>query len=403
MAKYKYEAKDINGKLIKGTVEAGSDKEAARIIASQGLFLINLKKEHSRFDVKNAFDVSIFHKRDLMIFCRELAIMLNTGMNLVDCLQILRKQASEKWKQKMISSISTEVQNGNLLSDAMKKQGSLFSKTFIALVHAGEISGTLDTVLNKLAAHEEKRFVSREKFITLLTYPAILMCIMFFVLIFVINFLLPTFASLFVSLKAELPLPTKVLLQFSSFVSDYWFLFMAAFAFAIIIFIYLLKIDAYRLKFDQFAIRLPLIGRFLMYHELIQITGTLSLLLTSGLIMDQAILVLSDATSNSYIKKILLLAKNDVQRGEKFSSSMARWGIFPDSMMELMMTGEKTGELEFVLDKIAEFSQIEADNLSERMKSLVEPMAILFLGCVAGFIVFAVALPIIDAIGTFSE
>ena len=296
-----------------------------------------------------------------------------------------------------------ETENGNLLSDAMKKQGSLFSKTFIALVHAGEISGTLDTVLNKLAAHEEKRFVSREKFITLLTYPAILMCIMFFVLIFVINFLLPIFASLFVSLKAELPLPTKVLLQFSSFVSDYWFLFMAAFAFAIIIFIYLLKIDAYRLKFDQFAIRLPLIGRFLMYHELIQITGTLSLLLTSGLIMDQAILVLSDATSNSYIKKILLLAKNDVQRGEKFSSSMARWNIFPDSMMELMMTGEKTGELEFVLDKIAEFSQREADNLSDRMKSLVEPMAILFLGCVAGFIVFAVALPIIDAIGTFSE
>ncbi len=403
MAKYKYEAKDINGRLIKGTVEAGSDNEAARIVASQGLFLINLKKEHSRFNIKSAFDVSIFHKRDLMIFCRELAIMLNTVMNLADCLQILRKQASEKWKQKMISSISTEVQNGNLLSDAMKKQGSLFSKTFIALVHAGEISGTLDTVLNKLAAHEEKRFVSREKLITLLTYPAILMCIMFFVLIFVINFLLPIFASLFVSLKAELPLPTKVLLQFSSFVSDYWFLFMAAFAFAIIIFIYLLKIDAYRLKFDQLAIRLPLIGRFLMYHELIQITGTLSLLLTSGLIMDQAILVLSDATSNSYIKKILLLAKNDVQRGEKFSSSMARWGIFPDSMMELMMTGEKTGELEFVLDKIAEFSQIEADNLSERMKSLVEPMAILFLGCVAGFIVFAVALPIIDAIGTFSE
>ena len=401
MTKYEYVARDIEGNTERGTVEAESKKEAAGRLIDRGMFVIEVRETSSYSPSLLTSFEAFFHSRDIMMFCREMSVMVSAGMNIVDCLALLKREAGDEWKRGIIEDMSRDVQNGGSLSEAMKRH-PIFSPTLVALVGAGEMSGTLDEILERLAVYTEKRHETREKLITIMAYPFVLLVTMIMVGFFVLSFILPTFAGLFASISAELPLPTRILLGAQEVIVNHGVavLILALMIPVLIVFMY--KKEEYRMNFDRTLLRLPVVGALMSYMETTRLAGTLSVMLSSGIVLDRALTTLSDTTGNHFIRRALLLARGDVQKGRTLSSSLRRWGIFPSSMMELMATGEETGELEMTLGKIEKFCRMEADNMADRLKALAAPTALIIIGGMVGLIVFAIAMPIIDTVTAFS-
>jgi type IV pilus assembly protein PilC len=403
MATYSYTAKDLSGNTIKGSFDAASRDEVVTLIREKKYIPISIEEERSYKLNKNLELIRQKVKlRDLALFCRQFATTLRSGITVVDSLDILKKQSTNKKLKEVVEKIHEDVQKGNALSYAFSKEPKIFPPLLINMVETGEVSGTLDDVMDKMATHFEKEYKITQKVKSALTYPIVISVVAIGVVVMLLTFVIPTFVDMFASFNAELPLPTRMLLAMSNSLQSFWFVYIAV----ITLIIYGLKKYAStpdgRLRVDQFKLKMPVFGDLNTKIAMSRFSSNLSVMLNSGVDIIQAVEVVQRVVGNEFLKTRLEDVKDAIRKGYGLGMSMEQNGAFPPLVYQMVDVGENSGTLDYVLDKVSEFYESEVDTAINQLTTIIEPLIIVILGFVVGFIVISMLLPIFDLYAVMS-
>ena len=396
MTEYDYKARDAAGGVRRGRLRAASKREAAKRLSEDGLFVVGLRPARMVWRWKTRPD-----RRFPVLLCRQLAVMLSAGVTIGEALRVLSEQETRGAEGQILKGLYRAVADGERLSEAMGRWPQAFSSKIAALVDAGERSGSLDILLERLADSLESDYAAREKFLTLLMYPCVLAVAVMMAAGFLMAFVFPVFVSMFRSLSIELPFPTRLLLGAYDFFTAYglWILLAVVASAACVARLY--RRERFRVRVDRGLIHCPVWGRLILSAERTSLADTLSVLLSSGLVVDQALSIVRGVTENAFLRQGLRRAHSEVQKGYPLSEALRGSGIFSPMQLNLMATGEAAGELESMLAKIASYCRLDMDTRAERIRVLLPPAAMIVLGGVVGFIIFSTVLPLLDSMTAF--
>ncbi len=396
MTEYDYKARDAAGRAVRGRLRAASERDAAKRIAKGGLFVLRLRPARKRWNLRRSMD-----RRFPFFFCRRLAVMLAAGVTVGESLRVLSGQARRGGDGDVIATLYRAVADGERLSDVMARLPWVFTPGIAAMVDAGEKSGSLDVLLSRLADSLEEDYAAREKLLTLMLYPCVLALAVAVAAGFLLAFVFPVFVSMFQSLSIELPLPTRILLWIYDFIGDYGLWIAAAAIPAAFGMAALYRRESFRVRLDRLLLRIPVFGALAAAAERRRVSGTLAVLLGSGVVIDQALLLVEGVAENAFFRREIRRAHAAVQKGCLLSDAFRGKGLLPPMLLELLETGEATGEMEQMLEKISEFCRLDLNTRAERIRALLPPLALLLLGGTVGFILFSAVLPLLDSMTAF--
>jgi type IV pilus assembly protein PilC len=396
MARYKYKAITDEGKTLEGFYEANSKDEVLAMLRQNQFYPINIIEQKSNNDVDLSKYFSKVRIKDIAVFCRQFHTMLQAGVNLISCLDILRLQTEGNRFRKTINKVYEKVQQGLTLSEAMSRHSDVFPELLINMVVAGEASGNLDVILNRMAVHYEKETKIINKVRGAMAYPIVLAIVAFVVVIFLLVFVLPTFTDLFESSGAALPTPTRILLAISNFLITYWYIALGSSITLIILIIVLLKLPKVKYIADALKFKIPIIKGINQKVITSRLSRTLATLLSSGLPLLQVLDVVARIVNNRVVEEGLDKAKEDVKRGILLSVPIKRMNLFPPMFISMLTIGEESGSIDEILDKTASYYDDEAETALEAMTKLVEPLMLVVMAVVVGSIVASIILPMFD-------
>lgn len=387
-----------------GTISAETVKAAATILANQDLQVITITPIKNSFSFSKSLIPALLLKRNYPPqFCRQMATMLNAGITVSDALTIMSAQNNNPAQQKLLSDLTTAVNNGAMLSNAMQTADPpVFSPTVIALIKAGELSGRLDIIFLRLANHLENASAVQEKLITVMLYPLILFLSALTAAAIIITFVLPTFSVMFESFHTPLPLPTKILLSIGQVINGHGLLITTAFGLFLIAVFRISRQKSAREFWDNFRIKLPIIGHFFLTGELLKFSSTLSVLLSSGIVIDKAVEHIITLTQSNYLQQQYTQCRGNLLKGYPLSESLRQEHFFPPIYLELLVSGEATGEIDSMLERIATSCRMELETYYERLRIIAEPLMLLLVAAFIIPLVLAIILPILDTITIFS-
>lgn len=391
MPSYKYVAKDPEGRTVDGTLEAESSAAVVGQLRKQDLVIISVVEERLR--VKRRMRQSI-KLEDLVIFSRQMATMVDAGIALVQALDILQEQSENRAFAEIIGKVRTEIESGSSLSMAMAKHPRVFSTLFVSMVKAGEQSGALDDILERLATYLEKTASLQRKVQSAMIYPSLVISIAIIITLFLIIKVIPTFKSIFDLLGGTLPLPTRILITISDVVRRWFPLVVLGLAGLVVAFFRLRATDKGRLWYDQTLFKLPVIGILFQKVAIARFSRTLSTLIKSGVPILNSLEIVAKTAGNRIIERSIEGVRSSIRAGEPIAPPLMRAGVFPPMVVRMVAVGEQTGKLELMLTKIADFYEEQVDAAVAGLTSLIEPLIILFLGVVVGGIVISMFLPI---------
>lgn len=395
MPKFEYTAKNYKGETIKGVIDAPRYKEAVTILKNKNYFLI--KMEVQRIPIEATISK---YKRiktsDLAIFCRQFATTLNAGIPVLESLEILHKQMENKRFSKIIIDIYEIIQKGYSLSEALAFHSNVFPPLLIHMIEMGEISGTLDTVMEKIAKHFEKENKLHKKLQSAITYPIIVSILAIVIVIFMLTFVMPIFIGIFDNMEAELPTITQILIFVSEGIQSYWYLFILITFILIFLLNRYIKSEQGRYNIDKIKLRVPILGKIQYKVAISRFTYTMSTLLSSGIDLLQALNIVQKVMNNKYITKKLKIVEEEVRKGLGLANSIKNSRIFPPIVCKMIQVREDTGSLESILEKTADFYDEEVEISIVKMTTMLEPLIIVILGMIIGFIVIAMILPMFE-------
>lgn len=409
MPVYEYKVRDRSGKVISATMEAASQRDVAASLREKGYFISEIKAPRSGLnaEIKLPKWLDIGSRpglRDVTLFSRQFATVINAGLPVVQSLAILQRQAEKEGMKDALKKVREDVETGLPLSDALAKFPRIFNNLYIYLVRAGEISGNLDGILERIAAYQEKQAELRGKIRTAMTYPAVVFVIAIGVTIFLLTGIVPQFAQILDQLGGDLPTITRVLVGISDFLRFQWWL-LVGITFAVIfgtIFYY--RTDNGRHVIDRLLLRIPVFGPLIQKSSIASFSSTFGLLLRSGVNIIESIDITKGAAGNIIVQDILDETKEAVQRGEQISTTLSKYPrVFPPLVSSMVAIGEETGAVDQMLQKIADFYDREVDEAVAQLTAALEPALIVFLGTVVGFIVAGMFLPMFAIIGQLSS
>jgi len=390
MPAYSYTAINQDGTKKKGILSAESEREARKLV--KDLKLTPLKVSESK-DLGKTLKIK---DKDIVIMTRQLATLLEASTPIVEALNITANQLHNKNLVYILYNLKEDIVQGKRLGSSMRKFPGVFSDTYISMVSAGDSSGNLDIVFTKLADYLEESASIKQKVISALTYPLILIGFSIIVIISLLAFVLPQVVGQFIKAGAELPFITKFLIGISNNIVP---ILIVLVLFISIIFYfyknYVSKIEN-RIKFDRKVLNIPLLGNFVLNSELERFSSTMELLLASGTNLDVALEECSKIFDNSFLSNIVLEAKNDVVEGKDFIISLKNEGIFPDIFIQLISSGYRSGNLAKMFNKVSHFMKSEIENKRAIFLSLLEPVVIIFMGGFIMLIVLAILIPIMQ-------
>ena len=392
---FAYRVRTKEGRVLEGKMDAGGEAAVATKLRSQGMTPIQISKD-SKASMK--MELHILPQRvklkDLAIFSRQFATMINSGLSLLRALNILAEQSENPKLQESIKSVRDDVERGSSLSAAMSKFPKVFNNLFVSMVRAGETGGQLDTVLMKVADTYETEHKLRQKIKSAMTYPLVVLGISVVLLIVMLIFIVPTFAEMFKGLGGELPLPTKILVTMSEQAK---IIVPLGFVIAIASFIGYKKgrrnSAEFRHKADKLKLKIPVLGSLTDKIAVARFTRMLGLLLKSGVPVLQALDIVGDAADNEVINRAAQDVRESVRTGESMAAPLSNHKVFPPMVIQMIAVGEDTGALDSMLDKIADFYDQEVESMTESLVSLIEPIMIAFLGGIVGSMVIALYMP----------
>jgi len=405
MATFQYKARDKQGRLITAVADADDVRTLARNLREKGLFIAEIKEPGRglQSDIKIPGMDPQPNLKDLAVFSRQLATMLNAGLPIVQALAILERQTEKKKFQEIIKDVRNEVEGGASFSEALSKH-KLFNRLFINLVRAGETSGTLDAILDRLANFLEKDLELRGKIRSALTYPVIVFVFAIGVTYFLLTTIVPQFAGILTSLGSELPLLTRLLIAVSNFLQHATLFIVILIVAAYFGYRAYYRTERGRRVIDGLKLRMPVFGNLVKKSSLARFSRTFGLLLTSGVNIVESLDITKGTAGNSVVEDILEQTKVAIQSGEPVNTTLqAHPQVFPPMVGSMIAIGEETGALDTMLQKIADFYEREVDEAVSSLTAAIEPFMIIFLGAVVGLIVAGMFLPLFKIIGTLSN
>jgi type IV pilus assembly protein PilC len=397
MAVFRYSAKDNTGRLISGVIEADTDANVVDRLRDMGFFITNLERTVERGDVlqslQGLFGIGL---KDLAIFSRQFATMVNSGLSLVRTLSILEQQTSNRRLKQIIAQVRVDVEAGRPLSDAMGRHPKAFSTLYVNMVKAGETGGVLDEVLERVATYLEKEQALRAKIKSAMVYPILLTVAALGGLFFMTMVILPQFESLFKELGAggTLPLPTQIAISVSAAIRRFWwlmFIITGVLAYALRRYV---RTPAGRERWDRFKLRMPIVGELNRKIVVARFTRTLGTLIASGVPIMQALEVVAKAIDNMVIGNAIDAVRASIREGQTIAIPLQFSGVFPPMVVQMAKVGEETGALEQMLEKVADFYDVEVESTVASLTSMLEPLLIIFMGVIVGAMVIALYLPI---------
>jgi type IV pilus assembly protein PilC len=397
VAVFRYSAKDQTGRMISGVIEADSDAMVVDRLRDMGFFITALERTVERTDVmqylQGLFGIGL---KDLAIFSRQFSTMVNSGLSLVRTMGILEQQTVNKRLREITAQVRGDVEAGRPLSDAMGKHPKAFSSLYVNMVKAGETGGVLDEVLNRVATYLEKEQALRSKIRSAMVYPILLTIAALGGLFFMTIVILPQFENLFRELggSGTLPLPTQIAIAVSVAIRRYWYVGLAGTVVLLFVLRRYLQTPDGRARYDRFKLKMPVLGELNRKIVVARFTRTLGTLIASGVPIMQSLEVVSRAIDNVVIGNAIDAVRASIREGQTIAIPLQFSGVFPPMVVQMAKVGEETGQLEQMLEKVADFYDVEVETTVASLTSLLEPLLIIFMGVIVGAMVIALYLPI---------
>lgn len=394
---YKYKALTKQGETIEGFFEASDEADVLTMLKSNDYLPIAVEK-----DIGADAQISLFSpkvkKKDLAVFCRQFYTMIEAGLGIVKCFEILEAQTSNKTLRSALGAIHEDVQKGFTISEAMNNHDKVFPSILINMIEAGEVSGTLDSILERMARHFEQESKLESKIKSALVYPSALIVVSIAVVIFMLVAVLPTFTSMFTSSGVDLPWPTQLLMNLSEWIKTYWYLLGGGLLIVVMGWFYFISTTEGRRFLDNLKIKIPGIRVTSIKIITARFTRTLSTLLASGIPLLQALEVVGKVLNNVVVQDRLIDSTDGIRRGASLSRAVRAMDIFPPMVDSMINIGEESGALDEILYKTADFYEDEVEMSLQRMTTLIEPVLLVFMAVIIGFIVIAMAMPMFEMV-----
>lgn len=401
MAVYEYKALDASGNSVSGIVDADTAKEARQKLRMQNLYTTSVAEAEAAVTLTTEVKVRQVFKRikrkDIAGTTRQLATLLRSGMPLVQSLSAITEQLEGHPLQKVVLEIREKVNSGASFADALADHPRLFSDLYVGMVRAGESAGALETILQRLADYLEKSEKQRNRIRSVMVYPVVMVFVGGAVLTFLMTYVVPTLTRLFVEMGRDLPLPTRILIGISSFVKSYKMLVVLAGLAAGVVALKLhIQKERGRFRYDSFRLKLPVLGPLVRKSCMVRFARTLGTLVAGGVPLLQAMEIVRDVVGNAVIGKVLDEAKENIARGQTIADPLKESRQFPPIVTHMIAVGEASGNLEEMLFNVAEAYEDEVETAISGLTSLLEPIIIIIMGVIVGFIVLSILLPIFD-------
>jgi type IV pilus assembly protein PilC len=398
MAKFQWEATTRLGEKKRGVIEAETADIVENRLRGDGLNVTRVKKEPKQINISFGSGVA---PKDLQIFTRQLATMIDAGLPLVQCLDILSAQTPNKIFARILGQIKSSVEQGSTFSDALRKHPKVFDELYVNLVAAGEIGGILDTILNRLAVYIEKAVKLRSQVRSAMFYPVGILVVAIGVITVMLVKVIPTFENMYKDMGggAKLPAPTRFVINLSNGFINKWYLYVGGLALFIVLVILMRRNERGREMWDRMMLHLPVIGPTLRKIVVARFTRTLGTLLSSGVPILDALDICARTAGNKVVQAGILKARDKISEGHDMAGPLAESRVFPSMVVQMIGVGEQTGAMDQMLQKIADFYEEEVDAAVGAMTSLIEPIMMAFLGVVVGGLIVAMYLPIFNLAG----
>ena len=385
-----YKAKDLKGKIVEGEIEADSKEKAISSLRSQRLQVIEIS--HSKTRLKKGK----IKAKDIVVFSRQLSTLVSSGVPIIQSLSILESQAENVNFARVISSIKKDIEAGLSISDAMAKHPKVFSELYVSMIKAGEVGGVLDVILDRLSGYLESSEALKDKIKSAMMYPMIVGGIAVLITIFLIIYVIPVFKNIFQGFGADLPLITRAVIFVSDTLKKYLLLILLGGLVVYLLFKKYISTSAGRKNFDRFLLHLPVFGIIFKKVAIAKFSRTLATLIKSGVPILQGLETVAKTSGNKVIEEVIFESMKSIKEGGKLSEPFKKSEIFPQMVAQMIAVGEETGNLDGMLFKIADFYDQEVDSSIKGLTSMIEPMVMVFMGVVIGFLVIAMFIPMFE-------
>ncbi len=400
MAIFQYEGKLLNGKRKKGRITAASLREAKEKLRQESILVTDLSELES---TGLNMEVNLLPERvkieHLIMYVRQFATLIRAGVPIVRATSILRVQTESNVLKRTLSQVEDDLKEGIAYSEAIKKHPRVFSNFFSSMALAGETSGNLEEALDQIGLQLQKQYDVKRKVISALTYPLVVSIVAIGVVAFLMVNVVPTFASIFGQLGGELPLITRIVVAVSDFIAAFWWLLLGLAILGVLTFTWMLKRDRERFVIDGLLLKMPIFGTIVLKSQIALLTRSLAVLLQAAVPILTAIEITERIVSNRVIRKGLTEAREMMAQGVPLHEPLMRNANFPALMTQMIAVGEESGDLDSMLNEVAEFYETEVETTTDRLKSIIEPLLIVVLASVVGVIVISIVVPMFQIYG----
>jgi type IV pilus assembly protein PilC len=395
---FQYKVRDRSGNLISGTLVADSEMLVLQRLREQGYTPLEVGKEKRGLNVNISISAKKVKLKEVAVFSRQFATMINSGLPILRALAILADQTSNESLAKALAEARMDVEQGASLSQALAKHPKIFNDLYVSMVKSGETGGSLDETLLRLAAMLEREVHLRGKIKSAMTYPIAVVGLVTLIMSAMLLFVVPQFQSIYGQLGGTLPLPTRLLLAISNVFKQWWYIVVAAAFLARFLLKRYKRTPRGREVVDTIKLRIPVFGSLFHKTCLSRFSTTLAMLMKSGVPILQALDIVIDTVNNRVVGKAVEDIQSSVREGESISRPLARHAVFPPMVVQMIAVGEETGQVDVMLEKVAQFYDQEVEASVDALTSLIEPILIAFIGCAVGAAVIALYMPMFQII-----
>jgi len=393
---FEYKGKSVTGVAVQGQLKAKNKADLQRMLRSNRILVTSVSRKASELNIKIGTGIKKIH---ISRFTRQFSTMIGAGLPMVQCLDILSQQMEAAELRKIVGQIKESVQSGTTLSEALRKHKKVFDDLYVNMVEAGEVGGALDTILVRLANYREKADQLARKVKGAMVYPIVVSIVAIGVTVAMLKFIVPVFAKMFSDLGAELPAPTQIVLNVSNILNEYFWAFILAIVAMVVAYRLIGRTSNGRLQIDKLKLRIPAIGTLIRKSSVARFSRTLGTLISSGVSILDALDTTARTAGNRVVHDAIKKATVAIAEGDTITGPLKESGVFPPMVVQMISVGEKTGGLDDMLNKIADFYDEEVDAAVAALTSLIEPVVIVVMGAVIGGILIAMYLPMFDIIG----
>ncbi len=396
MATFAYVGRSKSGAIKKGELTAKSKDEAVDQLRKQNVVVTSLEEKAGKGGFTLSFGSGLTDK-DLVVFTRQFGPMINAGLPLVQCLEILSTQSENKVLRETVGEVKGQVEGGSTFSDALKRHPKVFDELYVNMVHAGEVGGLLDTILTRLAKHIEKAMKLKGQIKSAMVYPSAILGVAGIVITVLMIWVIPVFEKMFKEMsggKMGLPAPTQLVIDVSNAFQSYWYVLLGFVVGCAVAIKKYYATPKGRMAIDKFLLKVPIFGDLIRKASVAKFTRTLGTLLSSGVPLLDGLTICAKTSGNKVIEEALVNARVSISGGKTIAEPLTQSQVFPKMVTHMIAVGESTGALDAMLGKIADFYEDEVDQAVASLTSLLEPIMMVFLGVIIGFIVIAMYLPI---------